>query len=938
MNSGTLKASVFVLLTFLVFSHVAPAAAQEGGSITGVVVDGETGEPLIGANAVLPGGTTGGTTDIDGRYAITGLEIGRYDVTFSYVGYQSKTVQGVEVVAGEAAQLDVSLAPEAVDLEEVTVTAEVARNSEAALLRDRQRAAAVSDAIGAEAISQSGSSDAADAMEKVTGASVTDGKYVSVRGLGGRYINTTLNGAELPSSDPDQNAVPFDLFPSSLLENIVTSKTFTPDRSGSFTGGSIDIGTVAFPQNMELTVSSSLGYNSTIGYGDHLGFAGGLNEVPDVASGGVPNYQIGLDPAAASQLDAVTTEFGTALVPVSSTLPVDQSYELTFGNKFDVLGDRPFGVVSSFSYDQDVSGYSNGVSARYPLASTGDQGLTRNLDLADQSSTVEDLYGGVANFSFRPFTKHEVGVNFLYTRSEQREGRFQSGFSREFGGDSDSEFQTRTLRKTIRDVRTVQARGEHTFGGGLAGGLFGQGLRFEWNGALTRTTQEEPDYRFFATQFFPDESRYGPFNTLFDPPTRFFRNLSEDGVSADASLNVPLAFLDFKVGGSYADKSRDFRQRRFFYRSGDVRTSYDGNPEQYFGTEAGLVNGGNDLGTIIQEDPSRANSYDGAQTVTAGFAMIDTPIPGLRKLRLVGGVRVERTDLSTVTLADSPERGRIEETDLLPSANLVYAVTDAMNVRAAYGRTLARPSFKEFAPAQFFDFIGAYPELGNPELERTLVDNFDLRWEWFVRPGELLAVSGFYKDFSNAIERVFVSNSANPVITYFNSDNAKVYGAEFEIRKQLGFLGAPLKDLSAGGNLTLTQSEVAIPEASRDVSGEASRPLQGQSPFLVNVDLNYENPDIGTSIGVFYNIFGERLAEITRDAGPDRYEQPRHVVDLTASQRMGVVGLPGLRVKFKAQNLLDENYEVTRQFGGESYVVRRYELGRSFTFGLEYSL
>ncbi len=310
-----LLAAAFVSL---VFAALGPplATAQAPGSIAGVVVEAETGDPLPGANVAIAGTTTGTSTDLNGTYTIKGLAPGTYDVVFSFIGFQTKTVQGVEVQAGQTTPLDIDLAAETAELDEVIVTAEAARNSEAGLLKKRQKAAAVSDAISAEAMSQSGAGDAADAMEQVTGASVVDGKYVYVRGLGGRYASTQLNGIDLPSSDPSKKSVQFDLFPTDLLDNVVTLKTFTPDRPGNFSGGLVDIGTKSFPQNFSFSFSSSISVNLKThfdegfltyagGQFDWLGFDDGTRAVPSMlgalAPKDIPDRPIFVDAGAEAE-------------------------------------------------------------------------------------------------------------------------------------------------------------------------------------------------------------------------------------------------------------------------------------------------------------------------------------------------------------------------------------------------------------------------------------------------------------------------------------------------------------------------------------------------------------------------------------------------------------------------------------------------------------
>jgi TonB-dependent receptor len=319
--------------------------------------------------------------------------------------------------------------------------------------------------------------------------------------------------------------------------------------------------------------------------------------------------------------------------------------------------------------------------------------------------------------------------------------------------------------------------------------------------------------------------------------------------------------------------------------------------------------------------------------------MIETPVPGLPSLTFIGGARVERTDMSIETLGDNPRRGSFATTDILPSANLKWSLQDNMNMRLAYGRTVARPTFREFAPFESFQFVGDYIERGNPDLNRTIVDNFDLRWEWFVQPGELVSASVFYKDFNDPIERTIDPEAAaNQEITYVNRNSARVYGAEVEVQKQLDDVASWLRHVQVGGNLTLTESRVSRPDAvlqairAFDVDAGDTRPLQGQSPYIVNLNAGYANPNTGTSINVFFNRFGDRLDTVTRN-GVDLYEQGRSMLDINASQEL----LNGVEVKASVKNVLNNNEVVSQTFSGTEYVNDLRPLGRTVSVGVSYS-
>lgn len=950
-----------LLLGLVALLLCAGTAVAQTGTVAGVVVDAETGETLPGTNVVVDGTQTGTTTDMDGAFELE-VEAGTYDLRITFVGYQATTVTGLAVSEGSTERVEVALAAETAELDEVIVTAEAARNSEAGLLRQRQKAGAVSDAISAEAISRSGGSDAADAMEKVTGASVVGGKYVFVRGLGDRYSSTQLNGVDLPSADPDRNSVQFDLFPSNLLENIVTLKTFTPDKPGSFSGGLVDINTRAFPAELDVQFSASTTYNTQTHFRDDfltydgadlgvLGTYGGLSGVPgalrQVAPNEVPNVvSASRDANLAQQLDRFTKSFNGVMAPGAGTAPVNQSYSLSVGNQNTLFGNQ-LGYLASVSYGRSASFYEDGVTNRYSFLAQGESTLAPDLLLDDTRGTQSVDLGALANVTYRLGANNEIGVNALYSRSGETTARLQQGrWPKEFGAnDTSSLFVGRALTYTQRSLYSVKLRGEH-----LIDRLFDTSV--QWSGSFSDTEQEEPDTRFFAStrRMRSDGSfSYGAGNAGFSDPSRYFRSLSEQSYGASLDLSTPFKQWSglksrLKVGGTFKTDDRSFTERAF---SISPELPFEGDEATYFSARnMGIIrvdeleNGElrYRFGNYLQDSSKPKNNYMGTRTVAAGYAMIEMPLAA--RLRAIAGARFETTQLNVDSEAPGIETGDINEADVLPSLNLVYELTDAMNVRAAVTRTLARPNFREIAPFERFDFILGNFEIGNPGLDRTLIDNADLRWEWFARPGELVAASVFYKRLTNPIETVLLG-STNGQRTWQNVDQGTVYGAEFEVRSRLDILLEALADFSVGANLSLIHSEVDIASdelqrrRSVDPDASATRQLQGQSPYLVNADLSYDNPEIGTSAGLFFDVFGPRLAEVGLFPVPDVYERPSPQVDFTFSQRF----FEAWKLKVSAKNLLDSAVEKTYDFdGAQTYVYERYERGRSFSLGISYSL
>jgi outer membrane receptor protein involved in Fe transport len=806
------------------------------------------------------------------------------------------------------------------------------------MLADRVEAASINNAISAETIGKSASSTAAGAVKKVTGVSVTGGKYVNVRGLGGRYTNTQLNGSDLPSASPNQNSVPLDLFPAGLLDNIVTTKTFTPDQPGSFVGGNVNLSTKSFPETRTLTVSTSATYHSEVQFEDILFQNGGLERIPGmvpslpegeltVGNQPIPPY-FGATNSEKQFLDQVTSEFsGSRMTPRERSGPLNQGYSAAFGDQFEVFGERPLGFVAGLTYSRSASASRDRLSASAGAAS--DDGVSSDFRFDGKSGATEEVLGGIANFSLKPHPNHEVSLNTLYNRSDQQSAVFLSG---SISRDDDSRiFRRRRIEPLNRRVWSVQGSGEHLFGGS-------DSPRLTWSSSYSRTRQDESDVRFFTDDYLPERDVYRIATSVYEFPTRYFRTLTEFTWGNEASVSVPFALGEVEVGGSYQVKERDLDERRFIY--GNLGSpNYQGAPDLYFGECVGMIKEGEcdegpysnvaapDLGVVIQEQTAAQNNLVGDRTVGAGFAMLDTEVPGIPSLRFIGGLRVEYTDQQIETRNDL--RGEIRKTDLLPAANLVYSPRENMNLRAAYGRTLARPTFREFSPSTYYDFKRQELFDGNPALERTIVNNVDLRWEWFPGRGQLFALSGYYKTFDAPIEQVVQELAINREVTYQNQRSAQVYGAELEARTRLEGIAHALRHVEVGGNFTVTASAVT------DTTGQdLGRPLEGQSPFLINANVSYDNPGSGTTLSAYYNYFADRLDTIERDNQPDQFERGRHTLDLVGSQQLGY----GIEAGISVKNVLNEETEIFQEFQSEEFTTVRYYEGRTVTVSLTYNL
>ncbi|MBN2013164.1 TonB-dependent receptor [candidate division KSB1 bacterium] len=946
---------------------ISPANGQSAKSkIVGKIVDAQTGDPLIGANVYLDGTMLGAACDIDGNFSINAIPVGTYTIIITMMGYQKTTITDVVVKPGEVTTINTTLSSEVLASEEVVVTAKAVRNTDAALLKDRQKSTAVSDAISAETISQTGAGDAASAMKKVTGASVVGGKYIYIRGLGERYSSTMLNGAELPSADPDKKSFQLDLFPSSLLDNIVTLKTFTPDKPGTFSGGLVDVTTKDFPEKFTFTFSTSTSYNSATTFNDHfilpnkggydwLGMDDGTRAIPsDIPSvdGNIPRYtdtQTSQNPnrkADAIYLDHLSKSFNNIMAPIPADALMNQGFSISTGNQHNV-GTQNIGYLASLTWGQNYSFYENGEVGRFkaPGMLADLSGLDPQFNLKDTQGSYEARWGGMANLAYKNPFIGQISGSYMRTQSGESSARFLEGSWKDIP--STATYQTRVLSYIERSLNTFQLEGKHAIKPFF-------NARIDWKSSYSVNKQDEPDLRFFSNHYTVKKSTgvitYQSPASLYPAPIRYFRNLEENNFNNNLDIEMPFKQWNsfnskLKFGGNYTKINREYSQRRFEYEEDQLSfktyTQENGPDINGYFSQVGLsdTTGSSDpiywdFSQVITESKSPKNIFTGEQTTSSAYVMIDMPLTVA--LRFVGGVRYEQTDMIGKSADESLPVGELNNSDWLPSINLVYTLRNNMNLRFAYTHTLARPTFRELAPYTNFEFVGDYSFQGNVNLQRTLIQNIDIRWEWFLNPGEIMAVSGFYKNFDNPIERFLDDSQPNLYYSVMNVDNAKVYGIEFEIRKQLDQLHHYLRNLNVGTNFSYVHSATDIPKADYDVivlsdpNTEKTRPFQGQSPYLFNFDLSYNNFEHGLNAGLFYNIFGNRLYLVTRGASPDVYERAFGTLDFKLSKNL----FKHYTLSFAAKNLLDPDVKYSQEFNGKEYNYLKYKRGVTYAVSI----
>ncbi|MCX2745962.1 TonB-dependent receptor [Mangrovivirga sp. M17] len=956
------------VLFFLLFVTGAFAAHAQNGSMSGMITDGETGEELIGATVYIPSISKGMVTDIYGNYSIKNIPAGTYNVEISYVSYQKKTIEGVEIKDGQNTEISVALASDVQQMEEVVVVAKQIKNNEAALLSMQRKAVGVQDGISSQEIKNLGASNAAESMKQVTGASIEDGKYVVMRGLGDRYSISLLNGIPMPSADPYRNSTSMDMIPSDMVMNIVTQKTFTPDLPGNFTGGAVNISTKSMPEEFYLNVGLSMGYNTQSSFNDSfisdgnkgstdwLGFDDGTRDRPDVVVDN--NYELrdainlsiqGRNPENESQrnlIDQSAKSLGGNFLPTTGSSSLNHGLNVSFGDQLG-LGEKKLGYNIGLFYDRSFDYVGSGQAGYYNTVDA-EVGPIEEQNYVTRTGTDKASVGALAGLSYQFNPTNEINLDVIYNHVGESSATINDGtwssVTKPYFTSTLTSFKERTLSN-------VQLRGKHYFN------EFKE-LKIDWSVGRINVKQDLPDMKIFAYAkdivdgedvYFMGASEIGYL------PSHIFRYL--DDVQNTAKLDIelkPFAGFNhkFKVGGWYSKKDRVFED--YFYEqvnptpnqlnpsyltfngaSGDLEAFFDNS--NYGVVDSPSSNGTSSygFGNYFRNRSFIPNFYTGEETIISGYAMADIEVS--KNFQFVGGIRVESTDINTVSRDESAGRGVVNQINFLPSVNTKYKLSENANLRFAYGKTLARPNLREISPVYSIGIIGRPNYQGNINLQATKIHNFDLRYELFPKAGEMFAVSAYYKNFNNPIVLQLSPNSGSPEIKPINLDNATVYGAEIEFRKRLDFLGEKFENFKFGANFSYIYSRINKSQEEIDAYQEQEldfedwRPLQGQSPYIINLSLNHYSPKLDWDNTLSFNIWGERLAYITGPLDPDVYEQSRPSLNFVSRKSIN----EHWSVSFKAMNILNMNYE--KKFKDTDFIYESYQVGTDINLGVSYS-
>jgi len=998
---GFLVSGLFLLhFTNTCFAQTDP----QSGSITGIVLGGDDQIPVAGATISVPIAGLETRSGPDGRYRIDRVPPGGVRIEVSADSY-SASGRSVDVLEGSQSNGDIVL-KRVREPELIVVFGAPPKSSVAATIDAIEKGPGGTLAIAPDQLSEmAGTGDLSGASKQLPSVTITDGKFLYIRGLGERYSQTLVNGSPIASPEPDRKVVPLDLFPTDMVDLLIIETTYSADRPGDFAGGTLQIITKSVPTRsfFEFGIGLEYVHGTTLrdfasyqgGNLDIFGYDDGTRSLPE----NLPSTRQ-LTTLSSEQRQTIARSFPNIWNEQSITAPPGTDLNMTFGTRFDLTDVEPgddsgpaIGVVGTVNWS---NGYQTIADERLKILIQGgsqqnQQPIVRNDWTVNRSSFEAELSAAL-NIALKLNDGQTVGVRNVFTHAAEDQFRLTEGI------DFSSQLPVRisNLRYVERTLYNTQLYGDHL----LAGDLF-----LQWRGGYSLAQRDEPDNRNLR-YLFNDTPSVNDFE--FDPRSRSgsrdFFLLDENTYDGAIDLSIPFApfvprpdpkdltaleaaRLDpeqkIKIGAALSARDRDFDSRRLRFQAASGRPLDENGgiiDETASGEDLFRTKNFNPDGYFLLDETLDNDNYDAQSFLDAFYVLVD--VLAVRGLRAQGGVRYEHSDQELTSFAPISGREKVSTLrtdDILPGFNFTWefmkhfldedgyeelsAAWKQQRLRFGVSRTVNRPEFRELAPFQFVDVEGDAqrgidPELGE-SLDRAILLNFDLRYEWQPSRNDLIALGAFYKEFTDPIEQVFEFRGEGRVRKPSNAESATLYGVELEVRKHLGCFadwfelddyaedgdGNPRRDprtraprrksperlLLEGvqfiGNISLLESEVTLKRVSTTIETNDSRPLQGAPDFVLNLGVIWRIEPWDLTLSVLANRFGDRVTTAGAFGVPDEVEESRWSLDAAIVKRLG----ENAKIKLSFENILDEPYVFTQG----SFTTREYRKG--WAIGLSYS-
>lgn len=920
-------------------------AAGGTGALSGKLIDAGDGSAVEGARIFISGQSRDIRSQADGSFRAK-LDSGIYSVSVLRTGFNTVTRDNIEVSADGEVSIELELTPSGSELPEFVVIEPYIAGSLASVLEERRQEVAVANIIGAEQISKAGDSDAAGALRRVTGLTLVDGRFIYIRGLGERYSSTLLNGANVPSPDPTRRVVPLDLFPTGIVDSIAVKKGYTSDLPGEFGGGTVEIRTRSVPEVSFFTVEFGLGYRDGTTFKDGLRYDGGGHDWTGYDDGTrAESKALKAATADGVQLKPYNRFTGEGYTPeelevVGESLPViydvvpekidpNLGISASGGYVHEFKNNWRLGFLAAVNYKDE---WLSVTQQRTDYINSGGGVLEAENDYTfDITGRNIDL-SGFFTIGLEVGENHKLSYNWMLLRNTTDKAQIEEGFNKDAEG---GHVRFTELEWIERQMEANQLLGEHIFPAAA-------GLKLKWQYTDAKARSDSPDtrrYRYDPDTLTPNEDDF-IFSIRNDSNQRRWSRLKDDSKSWNIDLQQPLSFFDkvdmaLLLGISKVDKSRDSTIRRFSFKSkgrvsGSIDLRRNLSVEEIIFDETIVPNGWQ-----LEEVTIATDAYTAKQKIDAWYLGLDVSFG--ETLRLAGGFRDESSDqsVSTFNLFD-PDRNPVESDlntdDLFPYLTGTWFHGDHQ-VRFGYAKTINRPDFKELSESLYKDPILDRLVKGNPNLIPAYIKHYDLRWDYYFNPGEFVSLGVFYKEFKDPIESVVLASADSDLTSFDNAESADNFGFELELYKSLDILndwwgwGSIWEKFYVNTNYAWIDSEITLNERNSDIQTSNQRPLQGQSPYVWNFQVGFDDDENDIHAALLYNVFGERIVDVGVNGAPDIYEQPRPSLDFVYSQGFGQ-----WKFKAKLKNLLDPDIELTQ--GKET--TRVTHIGRELKLAVEY--
>lgn len=870
------------ILLFFVFSLLMLSGWSQNEKRSGKVVDANN-RPIAGATIIIGNSNKGTSTDVDGRFILQ-ASAGNYEITVSAVGFTSKILSDVDIKKSSVEDLQIVLDKNIKNLQGVTVRSSARRETTNALIQYQKNTYAVAQVISAEAIRRSPDRNTGEALKRVTGLSLQEGRYLVVRGLSDRYNQATLNGVLLSSTEPDRKTFSFDIFPASVVENIIVNKTFIPEYSAEWAGGLVQINTRDIPTKSFLNFQVGLNFNTnTIGKDfysykggklDWLGLDDGSRALPDAFP--LKNQYASLNDISKTQTgqQIATGSWGTnKQTNLLST--IGQNFQINSGFNTTLLK-KEVGGAFAITYSRTP----RNLSYENKFFTISNEKADPNFDYNNNRYSQDVLWGALANFSIKLNPNNKISLRNILNINSSDYSTLRTGRDFDFNTNGGTRIKSTETGFRNNTFFNTQLSGEHN--------LSGLNSKFNWFGSFTILDQYIPQQKRLQYNQEGDDIN-SPYQALLSNTLQqksgsiYYSNLSDYIYNAGADFSTAYNLFsqkqNIKIGYNLQVKDRLFNARPFaVYLPSNNASLLTLDETKIFAPE--------NFGTAqnqfhIDQNPGIYFRYLANTILNAGYVQMDNNLTDW--LRVVWGVRYENFDqLVGATRKSDPRYTYSKKGDLLPAVNATFKVNNKTNIRVAGSQTLVRPEFRELTGTAFYDFELGATIIGNPGLVRTKITNFDLRYEIYPRAGELLTLGAFYKNFKNPIELAFNQTGVGSnTFNYLPNDaiTAKTYGIELELRKKLDF-STSLKRFTALGNISYIYNRVKFDNTT------LNRPMQGQSPYVLNAGLQYDIEEQGISTTVLFNQVGRRILYVGNDQVPPVWEAPRPLLDFQIAKKL----------------------------------------------------